>query len=64
MPKMYRNGILCDMTEADIAESNRQFQAVAKPEPTPEDRLAALEADGLERDKALMELAALLAGGV
>jgi hypothetical protein len=34
-----------------------------KPEPTPEERFAALEKAGLERDMALIELAAMLAGG-
>jgi hypothetical protein len=38
--------------------------AMPVPEPTAEERLAALEQAGIERDAALMELAAILAGGV
>lgn len=44
-----------------------EMDAETEPEddsPTMEERIAALEAAGLERDAALMELAAMLTGGV
>ena len=56
------NGVLVEMTPEEIAEMEK-FQA-EMPAPTPEERIAALEQAGLERDAALMELAAMLAGGV
>ena len=51
-----------EMTEAEYAVFVESTQAET-PAPTPEDRLAALEAAGLERDAALIELAEMLAGG-
>ena len=63
MPKININGVTREMTPDEIAEMERLAAEMPKPEPTPEERLAALEAAGLERDMALMELAAMLAGG-
>ena len=63
MPKINDNGIVRDLTPEEIAEMERMAAEMPAPEPTPEERLAALEAAGLERDAALIELAALLAGG-
>ena len=63
MPKVV-NGVAVEMTPEEIAEWKKNQEALPAPEPTAEERLAALEQAGLERDAALMELAALLAGGV
>lgn len=57
------NGVTREMSPDEIAEMERLAAEMPKPEPTPEERLAALEAAGLERDMALMELAEMLAGG-
>ena len=66
---MYKlvNNELVEMTAEEIAETEKFLAESAEtpaPEPTPEERLAALEKAGEERDAALMELAAMLAGGV
>ena len=64
MPKININGVTREMTPEEIAEFESLTANMPKPEPTPEDRIAALEKAGLERDMALIELAAMLAGGV
>lgn len=65
MPKININGITREMTPDEIAEMERLAAEMPAPEPTPEDRLAALEAALktalLERDAALVELAGMLA---
>ena len=58
------NGEFVEMTAEEIALMQKHLMEMPIPEPTPEERLAALEQAGLERDAALMELAAMLAGGV
>lgn len=58
------NGVARPMTPEELAEFNRMVAEMPAPEPTPEERLEALEKAGLERDAALIELAAMLAGGV
>lgn len=58
------NGKAVEMTAEEIAEMENFQMEMPIPEPTPEERLAALEQEGMERDAALMELAAMLAGGV
>ena len=58
------NGELVEMTPEEIAEMEKFQAEMPAPAPTPEERIAALEQAGLERDAALMELAAMLAGGV
>lgn len=66
---MYKlvNNKKVEMTPDEIAEQ-KKFEAemleMPVPAPTPEERFAALEKAGEERDAALMELAAMLAGGV
>ena len=62
--KININGITRDMTPEEVAEHTRMAAEMPQPEPSPEDRIAALERAGLERDMALIELAAMLAGGV
>lgn len=61
--KININGITRDMTPEEEAQWQRDMTNMPKPEPTPEERFAALEKAGLERDMALIELAAMLAGG-
>ena len=58
------NGELVEMTAEEIAEMKKHQMDMPIPTPTPEERLATLEQAGMERDAALMELAAMLAGGV
>ena len=58
------NGEPVEMTPEEIAEMEKHQMEMPIPAPTPEERLAALEQAGMERDAALMELAAMLAGGV
>lgn len=62
--KININGITREATPEEVAEFEAMLPEMPAPQPTPEERLAALEQAGLERDAALMELAALLAGGV
>lgn len=64
MNKINDNGVVRDMTPEEIAEMESLAKDTQTLPPTPEERLAALEQAGLERDAALMELAALLTGGV
>lgn len=56
MPKININGITREMTAEEIAEMERMAAEMPAPEPTPEDRMNEIEA-------ALIELAAMLAGG-
>ena len=56
MPKININGITRDMTPEEIAEYERMAAEMPKPEPTPEERMNEIEA-------ALIELAAMMAGG-
>jgi hypothetical protein len=55
--RVYDNGIYRDATPAEIAEMERMAADMPKPEPTPEQRMTEIEA-------ALIELAAMMAGGV
>lgn len=57
------NGVLQEMTIEEIAEWERFAAEMPVPEKTAEERLAALEEAGLERDMALAELAELILGG-
>lgn len=62
--KIWENGKIREATEAELAELEKFKAELPDPAPTSEERLAALEKAGMERDAALMELAAMLAGGV
>ena len=42
-PKININGITREMTDVEIAEMERLAEQIPKPEPTPEERIAALE---------------------
>lgn len=55
--RIYDNGIVRDLTPAEIAERERMAAEFSAPEPSPEDRMNEIEA-------ALIELAGMLAGGM
>ena len=57
MPKINVNGITREMTAEEIAELERLAAEIPTPEPTPEERLAAMEAALLERDVLIAEMA-------
>ena len=57
--KICENGIIRDMTAEEIAEREKLATEMPAPEPTPEDRIAALEKDNAEL-REVME--ALLSG--
>lgn len=56
MPKINVNGVTREMTAEEIAEMERMAAGASEPESTPEERMDEIEA-------ALIELAAMLAGG-
>lgn len=56
MLKININGITREMTPEEVAELERLAEQMPKPEPTPEERMNEIEV-------ALIELAAMLAGG-
>lgn len=54
--KVYENGILRDMTTKEAAEFEKlaaEMEAMPAPEPTAEERIAALEQDNAELREAL-----------
>ena len=54
--KVYENGILRDMTTEEVAELEKlaaDMEAMPAPEPTAEERIAALEQDNAELREAL-----------
>lgn len=51
--KKYVNGEYIDMTAEEIAELERLAAEMPAPEPTPEERIAALEKDNAELREAL-----------
>ena len=51
--KICENGIIRDMTVEEIAELERLAAEMPAPEPTPEERIAALEQDNAELREAL-----------
>ena len=54
--KIYDNGIIRDMTAEEIAEIKKLEAEMPTPEPTPEERIAALEKDNAELREALEAL--------
>ena len=54
--KTYTNGIIRDMTPEEIAELEKLAAEQPAPEPTPEERIAALEQDNAELRDALEAL--------
>lgn len=55
-PMINDNGVIRPMTEEEIKAMERLAASILPPEPTPEERMNEIEA-------ALIELAAMLAGG-
>lgn len=51
--KAYTNGIIRDMTAEEIAELEKLAAEQPTPEPTPEERIAALEKDNAELREAM-----------
>ena len=51
--KIYENGIYRDMTAEEIAELEKLAAAQPAPEPSPEERIAALEQDNAELREAM-----------
>ena len=54
--KICENGIIRDMTPEEIAELEKLATEMPAPEPTPEDRIAALEQDNAELRDAMEAL--------
>ena len=54
--KAYTNGIIRDMTAEEIAEFEKLAAEQPTPDPTPEERIAALEKDNAELRDALEAL--------
>ena len=51
--KAYTNGIIRDMTAEEIAELEELAAEMPTPEPSPEERIAALEKDNAELREAM-----------
>ena len=54
--RIYENGTIRDMTPEEIAEFEKFATEMPAPEPTPEERIAALEKDNAELRDALEAL--------
>ena len=54
--KIYENGIYRDMTPEEIAELEKLATEMPTPEPSPEERIAALEKDNDELREAIETL--------
>ena len=54
--KKYENGIYRDMTPEEIAELEKLATEAPAPEPSPEERIAALEKDNAELREAMEAL--------
>ncbi len=54
--KKYENGIYRDMTPEEIAELEKLAAEAPAPEPSPEERIAALEQDNAELREAIEAL--------
>lgn len=54
--RIYENGIYRDMTAEEIAEMEKLATEMPAPEPTPEERIAALEKDNAELREAMEAL--------
>lgn len=54
--RICENGIYRDMTAAEIAELEKLVAEAPTPEPTPEERIAALEQDNAELREAMEAL--------
>lgn len=54
--RICENGIIRDMTAEEVAELEKLATEMPAPEPTPEERIAALEKDNAELRKAIETL--------
>lgn len=54
--RIYENGKIRDMTAEEIAEFEKMLEDQPAPEPTPEERIAALEKDNAELREAMEAL--------
>ena len=54
--KIYENGIYRDMTAEEVAELEKLATEMPTPEPSPEERIAALEQDNAELREAIEAL--------
>lgn len=54
--RIYENGKIRDMTAEEIAEFEKMVEDQPAPEPTPEERIAALEKDNAELREAMEAL--------
>ena len=54
--KIFENGVVRDMTANEIAELEKLAAEQPAPEPTPEERIAALEKDNAELREAMEAL--------
>ena len=54
------NGVIVDMTPEEIAEMEQQAAEMPHPEPTPEERIAALEEQNAMLTECILELSELL----
>lgn len=55
--KICENGVIRDMSPEEIAEIERAIAEAPEPEPTPEDRIAELEAQNQELTEFLEQMA-------
>lgn len=51
--RIYKNGVIRDMLPAEIAELEKLVAEAPAPEPSPEERIAAIEQDNAELRDAL-----------
>ena len=54
--KIYENGIYRNMTDEEVAELEKLAAEMPAPEPSPEERIAALEKDNAELREAMEAL--------
>lgn len=54
--RKYENGVYRDMTAEEVAELEKLATEMPAPEPTPEERIAALEKDNAELREAMEAL--------
>lgn len=54
--RIYENGVYRDMTAEEVAEFEKMVADQPAPEPTPEERIAALEKDNAELREAMEAL--------
>ena len=58
--KICENGVIRDMSPEEIAESERAIAEAPEPEPTPDDRIAELEAQNQVLTECLMEMSQIV----